>query len=56
VAAPDKVGQRGSHRRRPTVVGQRKRPGAVAFQGRGGAQVAGEGVDESCSWRRGSGR
>jgi hypothetical protein len=44
-----KVGRRGSHRRRPAVVGQRKRPGAAAFQGGGGALVAGEGIDESCS-------
>jgi hypothetical protein len=33
-----------------------KRPGAVVFQGGGGASVVGEGVDESYSWRRGRGR
>jgi hypothetical protein len=44
------------HRRRPAVVGHRKRPDATAFQGDGGAPVAGEDVDESCSWRRGCGR
>jgi hypothetical protein len=31
------------------AVGWRKRPGAAAFQGSGGALVAAEGVDESCS-------
>jgi hypothetical protein len=36
--------------------GRRKRPSAAAFRGGGRALVAGEGVDESCSWRRGQGR
>jgi hypothetical protein len=53
---PGKVGQWGSHRRRPAAVGQRKWPGAVVFHGGDGAPVAGEGIDESCSWRRGQGR
>jgi hypothetical protein len=44
------------HRRRPAVVGQRKQPDVAAFQGDGGAPVAGEDVDKSCSWRRGCGR
>jgi hypothetical protein len=30
----------------------RKQPGAVAFQGGGGAPVVGEGIDASYSWRR----
>jgi hypothetical protein len=38
------------------TVGRRKRPDAAAFQGGGGAPVAEEGVDESCSCRRGRGR
>jgi hypothetical protein len=49
-------GARGSHRRWPAVVERRKWPSEVAFQGGGGAPMAGEGVDESCSWRRGQGR
>jgi hypothetical protein len=53
VVAPGKVGWPGSHRRRPAVVGQRKWPGAAAFQCDSKAPVAREGVDESCSWRRG---
>jgi hypothetical protein len=53
--APGKVGRRGSHRRLPAAVERRKWPGAAAFQGGGGAPVAGEGVDESCNWRRGQG-
>jgi hypothetical protein len=40
------------HRRRPAAVGQRKRPDATAFQCSGGASLAGEDIDESCSWRR----
>jgi hypothetical protein len=31
------------------AVERRKRPGAAAFQGGGGAPVAGEGINESCS-------
>jgi hypothetical protein len=51
-----KVGWQGSHWRRPTAVGHRIRPGVVAFQCGGGALVAGEGINEPCSWRRGRGR
>jgi hypothetical protein len=54
--ASGKVGRWGSHRRRPAAVRRRKRPGVAALQGGGGAPVAGEGVDESYSWRRGRGR
>jgi hypothetical protein len=46
-------GARGSHRRWPAVVEWRKRPDMVVFQGSSGALVAGDGVDESSSWRRG---
>jgi hypothetical protein len=35
------------------AVGWRKRLDTAAFQGGDGAPVVGEGVDESCSWRRG---
>jgi hypothetical protein len=34
------------------AVERRKRPGVAAFQGGGGAPVAGEGNDASYSWRR----
>jgi hypothetical protein len=46
-------GRRGSHQRRPAAVVWRKWPDATVFQGSDGAPVAGEDIDESCSWRRG---
>jgi hypothetical protein len=55
VVAPGKVGQRGSHRIWPAAVGRRKRFGAAAFQGSGGAPVAGEGVNEVLQLEEGMG-